>query len=651
MTPRFGTALLVAAAFAGWPTATPADGQSLPAQVRVALEADGHDEFARRLADHMDVRRDLDEGEVEDLLARWERSGAGPATDWDWLTVARLWLRAGDADRATAALGRVGPDGLPAGLVALETARTGFLAGDDDAAAAAYWEACEDADELSALEAWRDVEVLATPAETERWDRFRRLPAGQRDDCSFFRRFWNQRASRSGVTVDERIALHYDRLRFAMDHYTRRGRAQDVAASGRLNARLGREGAPQFDDRGMLYLRLGPPDETARMIGGDCYEPNVTWSYRFADGNRLYHLSPLGGNDNWWLLANLGEIFRCPVDASGSIPTDRNPMVAVSPILDRIPPGIMYDLYVSRGVLDPRYDRLAHQFRMSDGRAVELLQEERDETWEDGQFAVADVPERPDVRMDLGLLQEWIAFRLPVPERTRMWLLLMVSGEDIEDADLGPDGELEVTVTALDESGRQERASSRLSRPEPGNDVVARLPLDLPPGEWETRVVVRAGPPRGPGDEERPPPSGGYVAGALTVPELGGALPRLSSVAVSPDSGGAWAQTSAVSLSPMPVHTTNDDGRVWIYFEAYNLTPGGRYTAQVLLEHEDGGPPFDLAFTGVAQAEGRIVTPSGLRLDLSEANPGRYRLSLTVRDLATGRLTLPVRTDLFVREP
>jgi hypothetical protein len=253
--------------------------------------------------------------------------------------------------------------------------------------------------------------------------------------------------------------------------------------------------------------------------------------------------------------------------------------------------------------------------------------------------------------MDIGLLQEWIAFRLPMPERTRMWLLLMVSGEDIENIDPRPEGGLEVIITALDERGRQEHVTRRMSYPDAGNDVVARFPLDLAPGSYEARVVVRAGPPRTPEDEDRSPPSGAYLASSLTVPQFDETLPRLSDIAVSPDSGGAWAQTSAVSLSPVPVHATNAEGRLWIYFEAYNLTPGGRYTAQVRLEPRGGGPPYDLEFSGVAQPEGRIVTPSGLRLDLADSRPGRYRLSLTVRDQATGRVTLPATSEISIREP
>jgi len=653
MPSRFPRPVAVAAALAGFSGLTfapAAAAQSLPAPVRVALESAGHEKFAERLADRMDPRRSLDAGDVEDLLDRWKRTAAGPSDEWDWLTVARLWLRAGDAGRARDALRRLSADELAPGLIALERARVGFLEGAPDAADA-YWEACGLADELSALEAWRDIEMLATPREVEAWDRFRRLPAGQRDDCGFFRRFWNERASRSGVSADERIALHYERLRFAVRHYTRRGRAQDVTGAGRLNARLGREGAPRFDDRGLLYLRLGPPDETAAMISGECFEPNITWSYRFPDENRIYHLSPVGGTDNWWLLANLGEIFRCPVDAAGNIRRDRNPMIAQAPLLDRIPGGILSHMYISRASLDPEYARLAHQFSNNNSRSVELLQYERDETWNDGRYALADVPERPDVKMDIGLLQEWLAFRLPMPGRTRMWLLLMVSGEDLADIEPPPDGELEVIVTALDDRGELEHVTRRVAYPDSGNHAAVRLPLDLAPGSYETRVVVRAGPPRSPEDDDRSPPSGAYVASSITVPEFDEPFPRLSDVAVSPDSGGVWAQTSAVSLSPLPIHATNADGRLWIYFEAYNLTPGGRYTAQVRLEPEDGGQPYDLEFSGIARPEGRIVTPSGLRLDLSDSRPGRYRLSLRVRDQATGRVTLPVSTDVLVLEP
>jgi hypothetical protein len=87
---------------------------------------------------------------------------------------------------------------------------------------------------------------------------------------------------------------------------------------------------------------------------------------------------------------------------------------------------------------------------------------------------------------------------------------------------------------------------------------------------------------------------------------------------------------------------------MWIYFEAYNLTPGGRYQANVQLKPDGDGTPYDLEFTGIAPMAGRVVTPAGLRLDLAGARPGSYRLRLTVRDLATGRVTLPADTRIYL---
>ena len=135
----------------------------------------------------------------------------------------------------------------------------------------------------------------------------------------------------------------------------------------------------------------------------------------------------------------------------------------------------------------------------------------------------------------------------------------------------------------------------------------------------------------------------------LAVRDFSGALPRLSDIAVSPDSGGSWSQVEQLALSPSPAHVTNNAGRMWVYFEAYNLTPGGAYSAVVHLDPEDDGDPFDLEFSGTARSEARIVTRSGLRLDLSDSPPGRYLLSLTLRDAATGRVTLPAQTWIEIR--
>ena len=85
--------------------------------------------------------------------------------------------------------------------------------------------------------------------------------------------------------------------------------------------RLGRPSNAVYDDRGLLYVRMGDPDEVAIHGGGECIEPNVSWAYDRPGGFRVYHLSPLGGTDDWYLLENLAMVYRCGA-------WDRNPMVA-----------------------------------------------------------------------------------------------------------------------------------------------------------------------------------------------------------------------------------------------------------------------------------------------------------------------------------
>ncbi|MFQ5529415.1 MAG: hypothetical protein ACE5FP_03625, partial [Gemmatimonadota bacterium] len=418
---------------------------------------------------------------------------------------------------------------------------------------------------------------------------------------------------------------------------------------GHLNSRLGRESRPVFDDRGLLYLRLGPPDETASFLGGECYEPNVSWYYRFPAGDRMYHLSPLTGVDNWWLISNLAEVFRCPVGPNGSIQQDRSPMVALAPNLADIPPSFLRDIYLSRASLDPRYARMA--YRLGGFQTFEELENERDLTWSDGLYAITDVPERPDVAQDIDFVVEMVEYRLPRAETTRVWLLAAISGEDLDRvlAESGFD-DAELIVSALDETTTEHtRFSGRLAPPESDGDVVARLPLELRPGSYSVRVIVRTGSARTATDIEGERPSGAYLETQLQVRDFSGTLPRLSDIAVSPDSGGTWAQVESVALSPSPAHVTNASGRMWVYFEAYNLTPGGAYAATVNLDPEDDGTPFDLEFSGTAESGGRIVTRSGLRLDLEDSPPGRYRLSLTLRDVATGRVTLPAHTWVEIR--
>jgi hypothetical protein len=109
-----------------------------------------------------------------------------------------------------------------------------------------------------------------------------------------------------------------------------------------------------------------------------------------------------------------------------------------------------------------------------------------------------------------------------------------------------------------------------------------------------------------------------------------------------------WSPAPGINLNPTPAHLTGDDGVAFIYCEAYNLTPGGQFETRVVLQPEAGGQTFDLSYPGTAQSGASIVSHVYLRVDLSGSSPGRYEMSITVRDLTSGHSTLPVRTKIFV---
>lgn len=629
----------------GWtPAAAPA--QTMPAPPYHELIAGGHDRLARDLSNRLDLRSHPDRDDVEDLVERWEDEAGGPRTGYDWLAVARLWIRAGYADRASSALheaeGRV-----PETAWLFDRARIAFMRG-DVSGAKDYWSACASADDPTATEIWLDVEVLATPDEVQAWDEFRSLPPGDRDDCAFFRRFWNRRAAASGVGVDERILTHYQRTRFALEHYRRRGRVRP-----RFSVRLGRPENSIYDDRGLLYVRMGDPDEVAGHLGGDCIEPNISWGYDRPGGFRVYHLSPLGGLDDWYLLENLALVYRC-----GS--WERNPMVAISPLLVDIPGPLFHDLYLSRMNFDAAYALMANQAlnfagtEFAGSRLAEELAEERERTWEDGEYAVATVPERPAVDLGLDFALEWLDFRAPRPGLTRVWFngLVEASGLTPLERDGGSVYRLQAVWTLLDAG---ELSYTYLPRsfdlPVTGGldddaGISLRLSADLPPGtyRWMVSVTDAASPTDGEGGKAR----GGYANGELTVRDLATDLPVLSDVAVSPDSLGAWSPVSGIRLNPNPAHVTGADGIAFIYYEAYNLTPGGQYETRVVLEPSGGGQAFELTYPGTARFGASIVTRGYLRIDLSASAPGLYDATVTVRDLTSGLITLPVRTGIIV---
>jgi GWxTD domain-containing protein len=658
-----------------------ARAQTMPGEVYHALASEGHEDLARHIQRKLELREDPDERDVTEILERWEGATGGPSDGWDWITVARLWTRAGSAARAELALASADDTGeLPAGVLLLDQARIAFLAGDVELGEQAYWKGCEVAGEGTALQYWLDVEVLATPEEVARWDRFRRLPAGQTDLCGLLRRFWGERAMASTMSVGPRIRQHYDRVRYAQNHYRRRSGKKGPTFS----SEIGRPRNAAYDDRGLVYVRMGEPERTSRfggnpgtmdneVVSAECYQPNESWAYDYPDGTKVYHFTTFSGTDDYWLIANLGQVYRCGApEASGQAggvarlsPVNEHRAVLLGPAASLV----LQDLYRSRQGLDPRYAQAAQRMsdRRSDGllntsgtKALEsqrVLQEEREWTHDDARFAIEQVPERPAIAPDSRLMMEVLQFRSRRRTANRVWFNGLIEGNRLTPR---PDGtsfvyQVDARLALIDETGNHQQieAGFTATAAQPlGRDqsLPVRIPVDLAPGTYRYTLMIGDAL-SGPGKAR----SGNYQRAELTVRELGGDLPVLSDVAVAPDSGGSWLPLTPsgpdLGLMPSPAHHTGPDRVAYVYFEAYNLTPGGRYDTRVVFEPEGGnGEAFDLTFPGEVPFEGAPRTQRTLRLDLADAEPGAYRVSVVATDDETGRATLAHSTSIVVPE-
>ena len=674
-------AWFAAAALALLVYAPETSAQTMPDAVYHELSNAGHEELARRILKKLEMREDPDDDDVTELIARWEREAGGPASALEWVTVARLWTRAGKTARAEHAL-RMADDmgGAPPAMLLLDRSRIAFLSKDLDVAEQAYWQGCELADEETGLQYWLDVEVLATPDELAAWDQFRRLPASQTDLCGHLRRFWGKRALASTMSIGGRMGLHYSRVRFAQQHYRRRSGRKGVTFSNEI----GRPVHSAFDDRGLLYVRMGEPDRTTSFAGNpqgtdrsivsaECYQPNESWAYDYPDGTRVYHFTTFSGTDDYWLIRNLGLVYRCgapeaSAQGSGGIvstltPINQHRFVALGPAASLV----LQDLYRSRQGLDPRYAQAAQRMSQpSDGnllntqgtKALEsqrVLQSERDWTDADAKFAIQGIPEKPDVRPDSRLLVEDLQFRSTRRGTNRVWINAVIEADKLTPR---PEGSVfsyrvEAHLALVDESGEysrydksfEARVPRRLKQDE---SLPVRIAVDVPPGDYQYTLLIRDALAE-PGSDR----SGNFFRDALVVRDLSGGLPVTSDLAVAADSGGNWAPLGPVGpnigLRPGPGHRTGSDGIAYVYFEAYNLTPGGRYEARVTLVADDGaGEQFDLTFSGTVPFEGAPRTSRILRLELDDTPPGTYRMSVTITDGETARATLPLVTSIVV---
>ncbi len=188
----------------------------------------------------------------------------------------------------------------------LSIVRMKVLRGEMRAAEQCYWHAVDSVhSDLGADLVFEDIKYIMSDEELNLYKSLTSLERKR----SFFRAFWNIRNPTPGSYSNARLVEHYGRMLYAEKNFIFYGfriwfNSPDKTSilhfpqSYSLNQR--------FSDKGLIYLRHGPPNqiEQAAGLGPDNADPNESWLYYpTADSPQwIFHFISVGGI---WRLAPL----------------------------------------------------------------------------------------------------------------------------------------------------------------------------------------------------------------------------------------------------------------------------------------------------------------------------------------------------------
>ncbi|MEJ2482179.1 MAG: hypothetical protein P8049_03435 [Gemmatimonadota bacterium] len=529
-----------------------------------------------------------------------------------------------------------------AGLLSSMGASRAFAQGRPDEAAAAFRAACVSGDSLVLEGLWRDLRGLATRAEIDEWES--RPLIGR---CAFLAEFVAERALRAGVSVEDRLAQHYGRLARGRDVWDLDSpRVQPGAAE-----KYGRHPDLEYDDRGLVYLRMGEPDEIAfAYAGGEGEMGNRVegWRYDRPEGPRIYFFSPvtrLGAGLRDYRL--LDAPWRALGRWNSAEPID---------FVGRIPTASLRELYLSFQGLDPAYASLAYRTgTRTDAGLQSELSDDRESTLADVAFVVDSIPDAPDLEPAVRFSWERLRFFNPRSGETVVWLLVGARAGDLEKA-AAPDGgatyrvETRVavrrgTAVVLESAVTELGAEDSLER---DDAVIGRLPITVGPGTHPFTLTVQDL-----NDSEAA--KGNWTQDTVRALAQSN-LPEISDLAVAADSGGSWTRDGVTFLSVSPSHLTRPDGTIHLYFEVYGMRDGTPYEVEIRAVPERDAnliwavTPSALAYRASFDSEmPGGISPHHLRLDLADTPDGAYVIGVRVTDANSGRQSLPVTTPLVRR--
>jgi GWxTD domain-containing protein len=504
------------------------------------------------------------------------------------------------------------------GVGGVEVARTLALLRRPDSAVVAYFAAADGAVSDSARAQFRrDVAWIATPGELAAFDR---LPADSLG--AWLRRFWSGRDVEDARRPGARLVEQFRRYAYAREHFrlTTRHRHYGIEETFRDPSQQ------EFDDRGIIYLRHGEPDERVSYSGA---EPNESWVYRRAPPahDLIFHFVARGHVQDYKLVESLLDVLGFSTAVILQTQTD-------------VPAASVRGLLESRAQISPLYQRLEEQGPAGRGP---LLAEERRR----GQEAIRvgtttdDYPLRFDHDLDPVISSFVLADSVRHPV---LHVVFALPSERLTPypAPGGVGYPFEFRVIVYDSTRRAVAAVDTVrvfrhdSVPPAGSFLAQQVAVPVPAGTWRYHFVVR----------EIEAGAGALASGlSVQVPRTDSGFTASDLVLGLRGSGLALHRPGGdIPLNPLQQYPR--DGVIELYYELYGLPQGASVGTRVGVEPAGGrsffqrlfggGRGANLEYTTVTDAAGRARVRQ--RVGLAGLRPGRYVLSVQLRDQASGRV-------------
>ena len=551
-------------------------------------------------------------------LAALRRASRTPAANSPEVLLARgrIERAVGSLDSSAAALTKLLARDTANGMARYELARTRFL--QDDGGAQALWYRALGTTDSATLALLREDLLAVMPDSTI--TRFDGATASAR--VQLVRQFWESRDDDELQPRGGRVAEHYRRLDQARRNYRLVSTRRQYGIAERF-----RSTQSDVDDRGVVYIRHGEPDQKARY-NAPGIEANESWHYKRESGDLIFHFVARDDVQDFRLVESLFDAlgFEAALamrDAEG-LSND-----ALGDDLRRHTEGLLR----SREALDPIYSRLLGAGR---GGNSQLLTEER----RAGQRAIAlgtttdswplDLGERITadvvalaVGSDVGGPALQIAFAVPGSELTAREV----------DGGFAYPVRLRASVIALDGTTVAVIDTTRTFRArEPVGErrlLLGRLPVTVPPGTFTVRLAIQTD-------------QGGLITVRDTVRVASplGPEPGLSDLALGARSVLLpWVLTDGDTAWVNPTGVFHRDEPAQLYFEVTGLKPAESYQIMLEVRRPRGGSIFRRIFGGGGAAIKSTfdqVHPGGIdrvsrELSFDRLSEGDYWLEVTVR--------------------